>query len=90
MAGELLGFIGIGRMGGPMTSRLLDAGYTLCVYDKDSNAVAALAARGAKVANSPAEVASSAEIVLISCGMLKIRSGNQPLINDRLFWLLIS
>ena len=66
MAGELLGFIGIGRMGGPMTSRLLDAGYTLCVYDKDSNAVAALAARGAKVANSPAEVASSAEIVLIS------------------------
>jgi 3-hydroxyisobutyrate dehydrogenase-like beta-hydroxyacid dehydrogenase len=66
MAGELLGFIGIGRMGGPMTSRLLDAGYTLCVYDKDPKASAALAARGVKVANSPAEVASSAEIVLMS------------------------
>jgi 3-hydroxyisobutyrate dehydrogenase-like beta-hydroxyacid dehydrogenase len=66
MAGELLGFIGIGRMGGPMTSRLLDAGYTLCVYDKDPKATAALAARGVKVANSPAEVASSAEIVLMS------------------------
>jgi 3-hydroxyisobutyrate dehydrogenase-like beta-hydroxyacid dehydrogenase len=66
MAGELLGFIGIGRMGGPMTSRLLDAGYTLCVYDKDPKAVAALAARGVKVANSPAEVASSAGIVLMS------------------------
>src|ERR1700676_1839644 len=66
MAGELLGFIGIGRMGGPMTSRLLDAGYTLCVYDKDPKATAALAARGAKVGNSPAEVASSAQIVLMS------------------------
>ena len=66
MAGELLGFIGIGRMGGPMTARLLDAGYTLCVYDKDPNATAPLAARGVKVAKSAAEVASAAEIVLMS------------------------
>jgi 3-hydroxyisobutyrate dehydrogenase-like beta-hydroxyacid dehydrogenase len=66
MAGELLGFIGIGRMGGPMTSRLTEAGYTLCVYDKDPKATAPLAARGAKLANSPAEVASLAEIVLMS------------------------
>jgi 3-hydroxyisobutyrate dehydrogenase-like beta-hydroxyacid dehydrogenase len=66
MAGELLGFIGIGRMGGPMTSRLLDAGYTLCIYDQDPKATAPLVARGAKLANSPAEVASSAEIVLMS------------------------
>jgi 3-hydroxyisobutyrate dehydrogenase-like beta-hydroxyacid dehydrogenase len=66
MAGELLGFIGIGRMGGPMTSRLLDAGYTLCVYDKDPTATTPLAARGVKVAGSPAEVASAAEIVLMS------------------------
>ena len=66
MAGELLGFIGIGRMGGPMTLRLLDAGYALCVYDRDPKATADLAARGVKVANSPAEVASAAEIVLMS------------------------
>jgi 3-hydroxyisobutyrate dehydrogenase-like beta-hydroxyacid dehydrogenase len=66
MAGEVLGFVGIGRMGGPMTSRLLDAGYTLCVYDKDPKATAELAARGVKIAKSPAEVASSAEIVLMS------------------------
>jgi 3-hydroxyisobutyrate dehydrogenase-like beta-hydroxyacid dehydrogenase len=66
MAGELLGFIGIGRMGGPMMSRLLDAGYALCVYDKDPTATAPLAARGVKVAASPAEVASAAEIVLMS------------------------
>jgi 3-hydroxyisobutyrate dehydrogenase-like beta-hydroxyacid dehydrogenase len=66
MAGEVLGFVGVGRMGGPMTSRLLDAGYMLCVYDKDPKATAALAARGVKIAKSPAEVASSAEIVLMS------------------------
>jgi 3-hydroxyisobutyrate dehydrogenase-like beta-hydroxyacid dehydrogenase len=66
MAGEVLGFVGVGRMGGPMTSRLLDAGYTLCVYDKDPKATADLAARGVKIAKSPAEVASSAEIVLMS------------------------
>jgi 3-hydroxyisobutyrate dehydrogenase-like beta-hydroxyacid dehydrogenase len=66
MAGELLGFIGVGRMGGPMTARLMDAGYTLCVYDTDSKATAPLVARGAKLAKSPAEVASAAEIVLMS------------------------
>ncbi|HEY8335483.1 MAG TPA: NAD(P)-dependent oxidoreductase [Tardiphaga sp.] len=66
MAGELLGFVGIGRMGGPMCARLLDAGYTLCVYDRDPSATAPLKARGAQVANSPAEVASAAEIVLMS------------------------
>ncbi|RVU14239.1 NAD(P)-dependent oxidoreductase [Methylobacterium oryzihabitans] len=66
MAGELLGFVGIGRMGGPMAERLLDAGYQLCIYDKQPAATAALAARGARVAASPGEVASTAEIVLMS------------------------
>ncbi|NVN85306.1 MAG: NAD(P)-dependent oxidoreductase [Rhodopseudomonas sp.] len=66
MAGELLGFVGVGRMGGPMCARLLDAGYTLCVYDRDPNATAPLAARGVRIANSPREVASAAEIVLMS------------------------
>jgi 3-hydroxyisobutyrate dehydrogenase-like beta-hydroxyacid dehydrogenase len=66
MAGELLGFIGIGRMGGPMASRLLDAGYSLCVYDKQPEATVDLVARGARLARSPGEVASTAEIVLLS------------------------
>ncbi len=29
MAGEILGVIGTGRMGGPMAGRLIDAGYSL-------------------------------------------------------------
>jgi 3-hydroxyisobutyrate dehydrogenase-like beta-hydroxyacid dehydrogenase len=64
--GELLGFVGVGRMGGPMSSRLLDAGYSLCVFDTNHAAVKALVARGAVAAGSAAEVASSASIVLMS------------------------
>jgi len=66
MTGQLLGFIGVGRMGGPMASRLLDAGYRLCVYDVSEEATKPLVARGAQLAASPAEVASIAEVVLIS------------------------
>ncbi|RPH61528.1 MAG: NAD(P)-dependent oxidoreductase [Acidobacteria bacterium] len=66
MEKPLLGFVGVGRMGGPMASRLLDAGYRLCVCDTSADATKPLAARGAKVVSSPAEVASAAEIVLMS------------------------
>ena len=62
----MLGFIGVGRMGGPMASRLLDAGHQLCIYDVSAEATAPFAARGATLAASPAEVASQAEIVLVS------------------------
>ena len=63
---DLLGFVGVGRMGGPMASRLLDAGYRLCVYDVSDEATRPLVARGAELAASPAEVASAAEIVFMS------------------------
>lgn len=66
MAGQILGFIGLGRMGGPMSLRLVDAGYSLCVFDTDAAAMKALTARGAKAATSPADVAAHAEIVLVS------------------------
>lgn len=61
-----LGFVGLGRMGGPMASRLLDAGYTLSVFDTNDAAMRPLVDRGAKAASSPAEVASEAAIVLMS------------------------
>src|SRR5579871_1193806 len=66
MAGETLGFIGTGRMGGPMAARLLEAGYAVIVYDTQAEATKALVARGARVANSAAEVASASDIVLAS------------------------
>jgi 3-hydroxyisobutyrate dehydrogenase-like beta-hydroxyacid dehydrogenase len=61
-----LGFIGLGRMGMPMASRLVDAGYRLTVCDVRGDAVEALRAKGAQAAASPVEVASATETVLVS------------------------
>ncbi len=66
MAGETLGVIGTGRMGGPMAGRLIDAGYALVVYDTQSDATQPLARRGAQLGKSPADVASRTDIVLAS------------------------
>ena len=63
---ELIGFVGVGNMGGPMAGRLLDAGHTLAIYDVSAEAAAPLLARGARKADSAAEVASLAETVLTS------------------------
>jgi 3-hydroxyisobutyrate dehydrogenase-like beta-hydroxyacid dehydrogenase len=56
MAEKTIGFVGVGRMGGPMAGRLLDAGLTLCVYDTQAEAIKPLVTRGARLAKSPAEV----------------------------------
>jgi 3-hydroxyisobutyrate dehydrogenase-like beta-hydroxyacid dehydrogenase len=61
-----LGFIGVGRMGGPMSERLLAAGHSLTVFDTVPANVEALVRKGAKKASSAAEVASAADIVLMS------------------------
>ena len=53
MSAELIGFVGVGRMGGPMASRLLDAGYALCVFDTNRRRGEAAGGRGARVAASP-------------------------------------
>ena len=66
MAKERLGFIGVGRMGDPMARNLLAAGFELTIYDTNAAAIAPLAAMGAQVAKSPMEVASAAEVVLVS------------------------
>ena len=61
-----IGFIGLGNMGAPMAGRLLDAGQALVLYDTRAEAIAGLAARGARRASSASEVASLAETVLVS------------------------
>jgi 3-hydroxyisobutyrate dehydrogenase-like beta-hydroxyacid dehydrogenase len=61
-----LGFIGVGRMGAAMAGRLLDAGHTLTIFDTSEAALAPLVARGAKRASSAADVATAAEVILLS------------------------
>ena len=62
----VLGFVGVGRMGAPMASRLLDAGHVLCVFDTSADAMAPLVARGAQQAVSPEDVAARADLVMMS------------------------
>jgi len=66
MTDKQLGFIGVGRMGMHMAGRLIEAGYTLTIYDVNETAMARLEQRGAKRAASPAAVASQVETVLVS------------------------
>ncbi|MGH7091527.1 MAG: NAD(P)-dependent oxidoreductase [Stellaceae bacterium] len=63
---EHFGFIGVGRMGGPMAGRLLDRGHRLAIFDVSEAAMAPLVARGAAKGASPRDVASTAETVFAS------------------------
>ncbi len=51
-----LGFVGLGRMGGNMVTRLLQDKHTIVAYDRGADAVAAAAGRGARTAGSLAEL----------------------------------
>ena len=56
-----VGWIGLGAMGLPMVQALLDAGWTVTVYDVNPKAVEAAVAHGARPAADPAEAARGAE-----------------------------
>src|ERR1700704_1327245 len=61
-----LGFIGIGNMGGRIAKRLLDHGYQVIAYNRSRPAAETLVKYGARVADSIAELASEADIILSS------------------------
>ncbi|MEO6023094.1 MAG: NAD(P)-dependent oxidoreductase [Burkholderiales bacterium] len=66
MGQETYGFIGVGKMGTPMSKRLLNAGHRVCVYDPNPAAVAALEKLGAQPAGSAVEVCNRADTVFLS------------------------
>lgn len=59
-----VGFIGLGIMGKPMSLNLIKAGYSLVVMDRNPVVLEQLVAAGASVANSPADVARQAEVII--------------------------
>jgi 3-hydroxyisobutyrate dehydrogenase len=59
-----IGFIGLGNVGSQLAGNLLRHGVDLTVRDIDEQRVAALAARGARPAASPRELAASVEVVI--------------------------
>jgi 3-hydroxyisobutyrate dehydrogenase-like beta-hydroxyacid dehydrogenase len=61
-----VGLIGLGNMGTAFAERLLDAGYPLVVSNRTPGKADALAALGAGVAASPAELAGRVDVILTS------------------------
>ena len=59
-----IGFVGLGIMGLPMAGHILDAGYPLTVYNRTRSKAEELGARGAKIADSPAEVAGASTVII--------------------------
>lgn len=61
-----IGFLGVGRMGGPMARNLLKAGYRVTAYDPDAARLEACAEAGAVAAASAAEAVRKGDVVLLS------------------------
>ncbi|MBQ9376204.1 MAG: NAD(P)-binding domain-containing protein, partial [Schwartzia sp.] len=68
---KTIGFIGLGVMGSSMASRIMDGGYDLTVYNRTKAKADALLARGAHWADTPAEVAARADVVITIVGYPK-------------------
>lgn len=65
MTKPIIGFIGLGLMGGNMVENLQNRGYELVVLDSKKESVAAVVARGGSVANSAAKLAAASDIVML-------------------------
>src|SRR5688572_28687685 len=59
-----IAFLGLGTMGSGMARRLLANGFPLTVFNRNREKSAPLAAEGAKVATSPCEAASHADVII--------------------------
>ena len=61
---ETIGFIGLGHLGLPVATNLLNAGYALRVYNRTASKAESLVAQGAQLATKPADVVTSGGIVV--------------------------
>ena len=64
MGDKDVGFVGLGIMGRPMAKNLINAGYSLTVYDVVGTVVEELATEGAAVGSSSREVAEKTSTVI--------------------------
>ena len=64
MSNERIGFVGLGMMGLPMAKNLVEAGYTVTVFDLDAGAIEEAQEFGASPASTGAEVAAQSDIII--------------------------
>lgn len=65
MTKPVIGFIGLGLMGGNMVENLQNRGYRPIVLDRNKDVVDTVVSRGATEAGSPAELAAACDIVML-------------------------
>lgn len=61
---QKIGWIGLGKMGIPMSKNLIKKGYPVTVYNRTKEKTKELVSEGAKVADSPRELTSVSDIVI--------------------------
>jgi 3-hydroxyisobutyrate dehydrogenase-like beta-hydroxyacid dehydrogenase len=61
---KMIGFIGLGQLGLPMATNLLNAGYSLLVYNRTASKAASLVAQGAQQAIRPVDAVTTGGIVV--------------------------
>ncbi len=64
MSDRRIAFIGTGTMGKPMARNLLRAGFAVAAYNRTRSRAESLAEGGASIAESPAEAARDADIII--------------------------
>jgi 3-hydroxyisobutyrate dehydrogenase-like beta-hydroxyacid dehydrogenase len=60
---ETIGFIGLGLLGLPLATNLLNAGYELRVYNRTASKAESLVAQGAQLAPRPVDAVTTGGIV---------------------------
>jgi 3-hydroxyisobutyrate dehydrogenase-like beta-hydroxyacid dehydrogenase len=80
-----IGWIGAGRMGLQMASRLLDAGYDVAVYNRTAAKAAPIVSRGAVAVNRPADLAGRDVVFTMVSGsddLLQVTVGENGVLAD--------
>lgn len=62
---DTIGFIGLGLMGAPMAASIIHDGHDMILYNRTTARALEVARQGARVAATPAEVGSEAEVVFV-------------------------
>jgi 3-hydroxyisobutyrate dehydrogenase len=66
MEKQRIAFIGLGMMGNGMACRLTEQGFPLTVYNRTRDKAADVEKLGARIADSPADAAHEADVVMVS------------------------
>ncbi|HEV7886642.1 MAG TPA: NAD(P)-dependent oxidoreductase [Acidimicrobiales bacterium] len=75
MAKQRIAFIGLGGMGAGMACRLAESGYEIAVYNRTASKADEAVSLGARLASSPADAATEADVVMLSLANHEVVSG---------------